>query len=125
MNRPKKWKMIEVEDSLSIPFEYMDKTPGGQNLGRAEFQVCIKFKRGQVSEFWVYPRQQRREDCWHYSGGSDLGFSISSYEGLDNSHVWLVSYCREHKTQTFMTYAPNGAKFLKIDSYGIHFCKTK
>ena len=119
-----KWKPIEVEGQTFIPFEWIDKTPGGGNLGRAEFQVCVKFKRGKVHEFWVYPRQQRSADkYWHCQGG-DCSFYIASYERLGDPHVWLTSYCPEHKTQTLHVYVPNDARFLKIDYSGIAFCKT-
>lgn len=120
----KKWKAIEVKDTVFIPFQWIDKTPGGANLGRAEFQVCIKFKRNKVDEFWIYPRQQRRNyECWHYKGGT-IDFHIASYEDLDRPDVWLITYCREHKAQSFLLYAPNDARFLKIEYSGIAFCKT-
>ncbi len=115
--------MIEIKGEIFIPFEWIDKTPGGSNLGRAEFMICIKFRRKQVSEFWVYPKQQRREDCWHYSGGERC-FDISSYEKLKREGAWLISFCPEHKTQSISVYAPDGAKFLRITSHGIAFCMT-
>jgi len=120
----KEWKPIELEDQVFIPFEWIDKTPGGGNLGRAEFQVCIKFKRNKVCEFWIYPRQQRdMDEFWHYKGG-DCSFYIASYEDLADAKVWLIHHCLEHKAQSFHIYAPNDARFLKIDYSGIAFCKT-
>ena len=75
----KEWTQIEVAGSTFIPFKWRDDTPGGSNLGRAEFQVCLKFKRGKVSEFWVYPRQQRdATTCWHIIT-TYQDFHISSY----------------------------------------------
>jgi hypothetical protein len=115
--------MIEVKGSMFIPFDYMDKTPGGGNLGRAEFAVCVKFKGGKVAEFWVYPVQQRRQEYWHFAGG-DCDFTIGSYEGLADAKVWRTFWCKEHKTTSLEMYAPDGAKFLRIDYHGISFTKT-
>ena len=118
-------KEIEVTDVICTPFEWIDKTPGGSNLGRAEFQVCIKFKKGEVSEFWVYPRQQRdKKEYWHKIYPCDKFFAIQSYEGLDAPNVWLVSWCADHKTQTLSIYAPTDSKYLRISYYGIAFTKT-
>jgi hypothetical protein len=118
----KQWKLVEVLNRLYVPFDWKDSIPGGQNLGRAEFQVCIKFLRKKVSEFWVYPVQSRLETYWHYLGG-DVDFSIQSYEGLNQPNVWLASYCTEHKTTMLHIYSPNNAKFLGMDYHGISFWK--
>ena len=117
------WKLIELTEPIFIPFAWRDPTPGGQNLGRAEFQVCLKFKRGKVSEFWVYPRQTRLETYWHFSYG-DIDFAISSYQRLDSVGAWLVLYCKEHKCPSICVYAPNDAAFLEISYHGLAFWRT-
>lgn len=120
----RKWQQVEVKDRIVIPFEWRDPTPGGGNLGRAEFHVCLKFKRGKVSEFWVYPVQTRLETCWHYIGESP-DFTISAYEGLVSEGAWLSFYCSEHKSTSFSVYSPTGAKFLEISSSGLSFWKNR
>lgn len=118
------WNIIEIENKIIIPFHWKDRTPGAGNLGRAEFIVCLKFKRGR-SEFWVYPAQQRdMKDAWHYTYGSP-DFSISSYEGLDDAKVWLFFPCKEHKTTSFRLYAPTDSRYLRIDHHGISFLKSR
>ena len=117
---------VKVEDSICIPFQWKDRTPGGKNLGGAEFQVCIKFEDGKVHEFWVYPRQQHdRTEYWHKLAPCDNFFAFSSFEMLENPWVWLISWCEEHETQSMSFYAPDNAKYLRIDSYGIGFTRTK
>ena len=119
------WKQqVEVDGNIVIPFEWEDKTPGNNNFGHAEFQVCLKFKRGKVSEFWVYPVQTHIEEFWHYSGG-DIMFVISAYEGLESQGAWQADWCKEHKTMSLSVYSPPDAKFLEIDHHGLSFWRSK
>ena len=113
-----KKKLIEIKNELWIPFEWKDK-----ELGRAEFIICIKFKRGKISEFWVDPTQTRLTECWHFSSNDYYihDFGISSYENLEESRVWLVHWCNDHKTFAFRVYSPPHAKYLCINNYGISF----
>jgi len=118
------FEKIEVEGDLFIPFEWLDKTPGGSNLGRAEFSVCIKYKRGKVSEYFVYPEQQRNMNIfWHWQGKRD-DLTISSYDGLEDAKVWMFYYCKTHKTQSFRLYVPPNAKYLHLSYNGLDFTKT-
>lgn len=119
----KEWQLVEIDGKAFVPFLWRDPTPGGQNLGRAEFQVCLKFKRGKISEFWVYPVQTRMETCWHYSGG-DVDFTISAYEGLKSEGSWMMGWCKEHKCTTFSVYAPTDAKFIEINYHGLSFWRS-
>jgi hypothetical protein len=115
---------IEVKDHITIPFLWLDPTPGGSNLGRAEFEVCIKYKRGRVGEYWVYPAQQRdQKHFWHYAGG-DVDFCVSSYERLEEPKAWLFYWCKTHKAQAMRIYAPPNSKFLRLDYHGVSFCRT-
>ena len=120
----KEWNVVEVDDKIVVPFAWRDTTPGGKSFGRAEFQVCVEFKKGKKSQTWIYPQQQRvANDCWHLVGG-DREFSIKSYQELDAPGVWLAFYCKEHKTTSFRIYVPTDSKFLVIDRYGISFYRT-
>jgi hypothetical protein len=116
----REWKQVEVTGENFIPFEWKDRTPGGKNLGRAEFQVCINWRRGEIAEFWVYPVQTRLDTAWHYTGGSTY-FSVNAYEGLKSEGAWMVHWCNEHKCQALKIYAPSQARFLQINHSGISF----
>ena len=108
-----------------ISFDYRDKVLGGENLGRAEFLVCLKWKKGKIVEFWVDPVQTRLYYKWHFIGGNEYGdFSVDSYEQLDAPRVWFFTFCKQHKTQAFRVYAPNDAKFLEISESGLNFWKS-
>jgi len=121
-------KLIEVEVSerIVIPFVWRDSTPGGSNLGRAEFVICTKYKYGKAHEFWVTPLQQRdAKYYWHYTGYIDeLGITFSAYEGLDNPYVWMSGWCKEHKAVFNEVYVPNDSAYLEICSHGLHFWRT-
>jgi hypothetical protein len=115
---------IEVQDDMFIPFDWIDKTPSGSNLGRAEFSVCLKFKRGKVVEYFVFPEQQQNQKYyWHWEGNYS-NFSIHSYDDLEDANVWLFYYCKTHKGQEFRLYAPKGSKYLWLSNNGIGFLKT-
>ncbi len=119
-------KLIEHVTSvpISIPFEWRDKTPGGQNLGRAEFQVCVIYKRGKVARYFVYAAQQKNVTKFFQFIGVYDDFSIDSYDDLEDAKVWLAAWCKEHKTQTLSIYVPPEAKFLNLSYHGISFSNT-
>ncbi len=116
-------KLVEIENRIVIPFDWRDPTPGGKSLGRAEFMVCMKFKRGKVSEFWVDPIQTHIEEMWHYVGG-DIYFALSAYQNLEDPKAWMIRYCKEHKCTSINVYAPSYAQFLEIDYHGLSFWKS-
>lgn len=118
--------VVEVEGGINVPFKWRDDTPGGSNLGHAEFQVCLKFRRGAPAEFWVYPAQQRDvHTAWHKDWvHPDLGFGFSSYEGLDDPRVWKVGWCPEHKCCSMRLYVPKDSRFIRIDGYGVSFWRS-
>jgi hypothetical protein len=124
----KEWQQVEVESKLVVPFKYIDDTPGGRNLGRAEFQVCLHYFRGKLRDYYVYPCQQHDADTfWHYVGNISewSGFGFSAYEGLDDAKVWKVDWCEEHKGPTLLVYVPDHARFLRLDEYGVSFLRTE
>jgi hypothetical protein len=117
------WKPVELTEKAFIPFLWKDAITDGSSLGRAEFEVCIKYKRRHISEFWVYPVQLRMDTFWHYVGG-DIDFALSSYEGLEDPKAWLFFWCKLHKTSGFSVYAPPYSQFLEINYHGLSFWKT-
>lgn len=120
----RKWKQVEVRDHLVVPFDWLDKTPGGGNLGQAEFQVCVRFKKNlRMKEFWVFPVQLRMDVFWHFKGG-DNAFRPAAYEELQGEGAWMMTWCKEHDCPSLSIYAPVGANFLMINGYGINFYKN-
>jgi hypothetical protein len=120
-----KLKQVEIEENVFMPFKWLDDTPGGQNLGRAEFLVCLKMLHGKLKEFWVSPRQQRGIDtCWHCHANDCNDFHISSYESLQSVGAWLIFPCKEHKALAVDVYAPSYARYLQITPSGIAFWKN-
>jgi hypothetical protein len=126
MTKDKQWKQVEVGDKgLFVPFQWVDKTPGGSNLGVAGFVICLRWKHGQIKEMWVHPKQQRLNNYWHIkcdTGNNDI--HIGSYEGLPNPNAWLIYWCAKHKAVAINVTAPAGAKFIRIWRWGIDFTMT-
>ena len=114
----REWKIIEVENKIRIPIEWRHN-----DYGRMELQVCIKYIRGKMVEFWVYPKQSTLENCWHCKT-SYANFALNSYDGLGSSKAWLFFYCKEHKTQSFYVYVPRNTTILEINHQGIDFLKV-
>jgi len=118
----KEWKLVTVDDSIAIHFVALDPTPGGSNLGRAEFTVCQIFKYGKPKGYFVYPRQQRDVDtCWYVTYVSFQGISIGSYGNIDPPRVWNTFWCKDHKTMGLDMYVPNNSRILHLDRYGLRF----
>ena len=118
------WVQHEIPEEAWIPYLWKDEITDGSSLGRAEFSVCLKFRRGVPCEYWVYPVQLRMNDCWHWSGNY-TDFSISSYDGLANANAWLFQWCKEHKCITFKVYVPSYAKVLHLNHNGMGFFGKK
>lgn len=114
----KEWKLIEVENEIWVPFQWRH-----DQYGRAEFHVCVKWKRGKVSEFWVYPVQTEMDTYWHMAPG-DYSFFVTSYEGLAEPKVWRMIWCREHKAPSLHIYSPTYARYLQINRDGLSFFKN-
>jgi hypothetical protein len=120
--RRNKMEYEEVKKEESIPFDWLDKTPGGGNLGRMELSICLKFKRGIVSEFWVTPLQTHLKGKWHKIDGG-ITFSTISYEGLEEAWTWLHGWCKQHKAYFFRIYVPRESKYFSISRRGITFTR--
>ena len=116
-------KLIEVgTENIEIPFQYMDLTPGGKNLGRAEFVICQIYKYGGLFEYFVYPLQQRLDCYWHKSGSGNE-FTIYSFDVKQPPMVWRTFWCMEHKTLSLEIYAPDYTTHLRLEYSGISFLR--
>ena len=112
-------KRISV-DSI-IPYKVLDDTPGGGNLGRAEFLFCPLWTRGRMRELLIYPLQQRSKmyyrldltDC-----GKVTTFGFDSYGDKERPRAWRMGWCKEHKTVSYEVYVPTGTDRL---SFSPHF----
>jgi len=116
--------LVELKLGEFVSFDWRDKTPGGSNLGRAEFEICQIYKRGKLKEVFIYPRQQRTDKYYHATMNGDNSFHIASYEELENANVWLTYPCKEHKTITIRLYVPRESRFFSIEYSGMIFSKT-
>lgn len=114
---------VDIRD-IWIPFYWRDPDRTGKSLGRAEFLVCVRFKRGHLSEYWVDPIQTHLTQTWHWRGEHD-DFSVSSYEGLERPGAWLFKWCHHHKTHGFFVYSPPEAHFLHLNYHGLEFWRTR
>ena len=116
-------KLVELTKATTIPFAYLD-TEKSPNLGRAEFQVCLRFHKGHITEFWVTPAQTWIAERWHYPQASDHGFSIQAYQGLEQPHVWMINWCDMDQAVLVRVYSPDHAKYVRIDSNGLSFFRA-
>ena len=116
---------VELSVGTSIPFKWLDDTPGGSNLGIAEFGIVLNFGKGRnVSGFYVFFLQQHNVNSYYHWKGGDIDFTIKSYEGLDDPNVWMIHKSEEPKGTCIHAYAPKGAKYLYIEYHGIVFLRT-
>ena len=112
--------------SYVFPFEALDRTPGGSNLGRIEWHVEIgkgKKTRGRyyIERMLVWATQTRDH---RYAG---ILFEIPCFSemlhadsvGSNDSylkHVWSVGFCNEHKLPYFSAYPENRHNKLVIEA---------
>jgi len=108
-----------------FPFDVLDKTPGGSNLGR--IQVQLEFIRGPKTKEGRYMIEKilllfRQTRDPRYVGKtfeipcySDavLGDSLERQSYLN--YVWRVMFCEIHKEMFFDAYPANHHKALKIN----------
>jgi hypothetical protein len=122
------WKLKELTDGGVV--EFVSST---YNDGRAEFTFCPVWKRGKITELFIYPRQQKRKDpaeCWHIQCGFSASLTIGSWthRGIDEPRVWMHFWCKEHKTQSCHVYVPANADCFEVrmgSSLGIYFTKKE
>lgn len=114
------------ESSVYIfPFDVLDKTLGGQNLGKIEWQIePIKGRKTKgryyIEKLLVMARQTRDERY------ADKLFEIPCYTEMIAAHstqkgdnyldnLWIVSFCEVHKALVFRAYPQNHHRVLKIN----------
>jgi hypothetical protein len=106
--------MIELVDGDVRPFVLLT-----HNLGRAEFTFCPVWKRGKVSEVFIYPRQQENIDYfYHVACGYSDSFQVSSWshKGVENPKIWLHFWCKDHKCMSMHVYPPNSTDRLRVET---------
>lgn len=92
------------EWNFEIPFVW------AKNAGRPEFDLCVRWKRGKISDVFLTKRQQEDHGkCWRLRSGYSTGISLP-YE----SNPWRVSWCATHKAQQVSVYVPNGTNVLRV-----------
>ncbi len=107
-----KWQLIEMNaterDRWEFCIPYLWRT---RELGRAEFSVCIRWRRGAISDLWVAPRQQGPETSKLYHITVTSGATGAS---IANGVVWMLTECREHQGQNFLISVPDDTDLLQI-----------
>lgn len=104
-----------LKDGDSVEFDWCDsKAPfQGQSYGRAEFGICLVWRRNKLKCFYIYPFQQRdvkhfyRVDCG-YSDSFECG--AWTHKGMDDPKIWLHGWCKEHKCPFMRVYVPKDSK---------------
>lgn len=129
--KPVSAKSFRDKDGYYLfPFECLDKTPGGSNLGRIEWHMeLVPSKKGQtkyekgryhIEKLLVWasqtrdPRYQKKVfeiPCWAEALTSDSLRERGSYM----HYVWRVMICELHKNVVFSAYPANEHKVLKIN----------
>lgn len=117
---PKTDKAIELKDNQAIEYDVLDKTPGGSNLGRAEFVFCPVIKSGKIREVHIFRRQQRQSDK-HYlvklysDERAGIGFRHNPEGSRGNALApWYYSVCQEHKGMSISVYVPDDTSKLVV-----------
>lgn len=115
---------IELTPEGVIEYDVLDKTPGGSNLGRAEFVFCPVIRRSRFAEIHIFRKQQRRADR-HYivklpKDVPAIGFDhkISDFH-KENLAPWNYVPCKEHKGLSFSIYVPDGTSRLAYHLSGV------
>lgn len=111
--------------TYEFPFEALDKTPGGSNLGRIEWHIePFKSKKNKgryyIEKILVFASQTRDErykgkifeiPCYTESITADSLHNRDSYF----HYVWRMLWCEVHNTVYFSAYPKNKHKKLVIN----------
>ena len=107
----------EIILSDKITYEVLHPT-----YGRAEFEICIAFRRNYLREVFLYRKQQNKQDGFHLNLEKILkpsrinAFDISSWSHkTETPHIWRQIWCKEHKAICFMTYVPDGTNHIEFE----------
>ena len=109
---------VDITLAETIPYKAMDDTPGGGNLGRAEFQFCPVWKRGIMVELLIYRAQQRDKTKAYRLPLAEAGrvttFSFDARVEHERPRPWRMFWCKEHKNVTYEVYVPSGTDQIKF-----------
>lgn len=110
-----------------FPFEVLDKTPGGSNLGRIEWHIELVRSKKKDGRYWiekllVWPSQTRderypRNIIWEIECYAEC-ITSRNYQGESNSfiaNVWRMFFCEVHKNLIMTAYPRNQHSQLKIN----------
>ena len=113
----------EKEGVYHFPFEVLDKTPGGTNLGRIEWciePIISKKKRDglyPLEKIYLWAKQTRDK---RYAGKTfeipcyaESILSSPSREGSFLGGVWRMGFCPIHKTLILESY-PNNDNYKEL-----------
>ena len=92
-----------------ILFKWIDDTPGGSNLGRAEFSICPIWANGRLKGAYITRAQQQERGHYFAKLHSDMiSFNSKTHEGVVKQEpwLWLQGWCKKHKTQSCRIYVP-------------------
>ena len=91
--------------------------PSDKDYGVAEFLFCPVWKNGKIKELLIYPLQQKNiKHYYKIKCDSSESLSISSWThlGIEEPKIWLIYYCKEHKTVEFRTYVPKNSNYFEF-----------
>lgn len=93
-----------------LPFDVLDKTEGGSNLGRIEWTIETLQPKRWICTFLIEARQTRDiRYKWKTLGikmwTSCIGSSFNEDSFIKN--LWITSYCKKHKTTIMCAYPQN------------------
>lgn len=110
-----------------FPFEVLDKTPGGSNLGRIEWHIELVRSKKKDGRYWieklyVWPSQTRdkkypRNIIWVIDCRAEC-LTSRNYQDESNSfisNVWKIQFCEVHKNIFMSAYPKNRHSKLKIN----------
>lgn len=111
-----------------FPFEVLDPTPGGENLGRIEWCIELIWSKRKkwgchhIEKIYLWAKQTRDPryakkileiECFAEALTSNSVFGLDSY--IHN--VWYIGQCPEHKTPFMAAYPGNKHTALEINIF--------
>lgn len=115
MTQKLKLKILKTNDV--VKFIPLDKTKGGENLGRAEFDFCVKWKNGKIKEVYIFHRQQHNIEYYYkieVGFATTLQFSSRTFKGIQEPKLWYINYCKKHKAINHQIYVPSNSNQFTI-----------
>lgn len=108
--------MRYIEINLDSQISYKDMH---QSYGRAEFEFCPVIKNGKITDLFIVPRQQEREEKgWHLDLSklrcSCINF-VSWIQYHENPNIWNEYWCKIHKALTHRIYVPKNTQIIEFD----------